>query len=85
MRKDNKKLRGTIAEWKATARREKERHNTMVDHLLVSLKETEEKLKQYQGQPSSRLPSHHKMGGHRSCLPAAEGRPSLPTTPGGVQ
>ncbi len=85
LRKDNEKLRRAIAEWKASARREKERHDAMVDRLLVSLKETEEKLKQSQGQPLILLPSHHEMGGHRPSLPAAEGRPSLPTTPGRMQ
>ncbi len=45
LRRDNEKLKGAIAEWKASARQEKERHDAMVDRLLVSLQETEGKLK----------------------------------------
>ncbi len=71
LRKDNDKLKGAIAEWKVSVRREKERHDAMEDRLLASLKETEGKLKQSQGQPSSRLPSHHEMGG-------GGGSPTLP-------
>ena len=45
LRKDNDKLKDTIAEWKASAPREKEHHDAMVDRLLAVLQETEERLK----------------------------------------
>ncbi len=80
LRKDNEKLKTANAEWKANARREKLRNDSTIDRLLGQLQEAEDKLKQSQGQPSSRLPSHREMGGHRPCLPVAEGRTSLPTT-----
>ncbi len=84
LRKDNEKLKRVIVDWKASAHKEKERHDAMMDRLLASLQETKEKLKQVQ-QPSSGLPTHREMGGHLPCLPAAEGRPSIPTTLGGMQ
>ncbi len=37
LRNDNEKLRTANAEWKASARREKERHDAMMDRLLASL------------------------------------------------
>ncbi len=80
LRKDNEKLKAANAEWRADAHREKLRNDTTIDKLWDRLQEVEDKLKQSQEQSSSRLPSHREMGGHRPCLPAAEGRTSLPTT-----
>ncbi len=85
LRRDNEKLKTANAEWKANAHREKVRNDSTIDRLLALLQEAEDKLKQPQGQPPSCLPPHQEMGGHRPCLPAAEGRASLPTTPGGMQ
>ncbi len=69
LRKYNDKLKGAIAEWKANAYREKVHTDATVDRLLALLQEAEDKLRQPQGQPPSRLPSHQEMGGS-STLPA---------------
>ncbi len=85
LQQDNEKLKSTITELRKDAQRKKIRNDATMDRLLGQLQAAEDKFKQPQGQPQSRLPSHQEMGGHRPYLPTAEGRPSLPTTPGGMQ
>ncbi len=80
LRKDTAKLKAANEEWRAEARREKLWNDATIDKLWGQLQEAEAKLKRLQEQPSSRLPTHQGMGGHRPYLPAAEGRTSLPTT-----
>ncbi len=62
LRQDNKKLRSTIAELRKDTHREKVRNDAMIDRLLGQLQAAEDKLRQPQGQPQSRLPSHQEMG-----------------------
>ncbi len=74
LQKDNETLKAANAEWRTEARQGKLQNDTTIDRLWDRLQEAEDKLKQSQEQSSSHLPSHREMGGHRPCLPAAEGR-----------
>ena len=84
LRRDNAKLRTAKEQWKTEAGREKLRNDTTIDDLYKRWREAEGQLKQLQGSSSSRLPSHHEMGGHIS-LPAADGRASHSATAGDPQ
>ncbi len=85
LRKDNTKLKVANEKWRMEASREKLRNDTTIYNLWGRLQEVEGKLKQFQGQSSSHLPSHSEMGGHRPCLPAAESITSRSTTTGEPQ
>ncbi len=85
LRKDNAKLKTANEQWRTEANREKLRNDTTIDSLLGRLQGAVGKLKQFQGQSSSYLPSHREMGGHSIRLPAAEGQATHSTTTGEPQ
>ncbi len=81
LRKDNEKLKAANTEWRAEACREKLRNDITIDRLWERLEEAEDKLKQFQEQPSSHLPSHQEMGGggiDPTCLPLRDEHLSPP-------
>ncbi len=61
------------------------RNDTTINDLWARLQAAENKLKQSQLQSHSHLPSHREMGGHRTYLPAEEGRASHSATAGELQ
>ena len=79
LRRDNAKLKAANEEWRKDAKREKLRNDSTIDKLNDRLQEAENRIKWLQVQPSSHLPSHREMGGHRTYLPTSEGRTSSPT------
>ena len=79
LRRDNAKLKAANEEWRKAAKREALRNDSAIDKLHGRLQEAEDRIKQLQAQPSSHLPSHREMGGHRTYLPTSERRASSPT------
>ncbi len=75
LRRENAKLRTANEQWRTESAKEKLRNDKTIDDLYNRWKGAEGKLKQSQRQSTSRLPSHHEMGGHIR-LPAAKGRAS---------
>ncbi len=83
LRRDNAKLRTANEKWRTESVKEKQHNDKTIDNLYKRWREAESQLTRLQAS-SSRLPSHHEMGGHIR-LPAAEGQASLSVTAGDPQ